>query len=103
MSITTDIKGNSGRVLLSDLFDFRIREEFKAAYTPFLGNPILQEIVVDLKHVDYIDSTALGMLLILKDAAATSGKKISVFNATKAPLHVLKSAKFDQLLSIGND
>ena len=41
-----------------------------------LGSPGTTEVAVDLGNVAYLDSSALGMLLMLRDKAKTSGKTV---------------------------
>lgn len=105
MSVETKINGanQAGRLHLIGTFDFRMRDEFKDAYTPLLEDNALQHIEVDMQQVDYIDSTALGMLLILKDAAEAYEKDISIFNAQGATAHVLRSSKFGQIIDMRKD
>lgn len=84
--------------MISGLFDFRVREEFKDAYTKLAANPEVHEVAVDLSETDYLDSTALGMLLNLNNHSLASSKSVAIINATGVSLKVLQVAKFDQVL-----
>jgi len=57
-------------------------------------------IVVDLSDVSYIDSAALGMLLLARHRAEQLGKTISVQGAGGTVLQVLQIANFDKLFAI---
>ncbi|MFT3694106.1 MAG: STAS domain-containing protein [Kofleriaceae bacterium] len=78
---------------ISGRFDFRCVKDFQAA----LGQ-VSPGWVVDLEAVDYIDSAALGMLLLLRDHA--KGTRVVVRNLKGQPREVLMMAKFDRMFAI---
>lgn len=55
---------------------------------------------VDLAGVPHIDSTGLGLLLMLQDAAKKAGAAVSLARATEGPRHAFQLASFDQLFTI---
>ncbi len=78
---------------ISGRFDFRCVKEFQAAMA--VPSP---SWVVDLEGVDYIDSAALGMLLLLREHA--NGTRVSVRHLKGQPREVLLMAKFDRMFAI---
>ena len=57
-------------------------------------------MVIDLAGVDYLDSSALGMLLMLRDRANTARKALSLANPRGMVKQALEIARFDKLFSI---
>jgi N-methylhydantoinase A len=63
MAINVQILDHAARINMHGRFDFQVHREFKDAYTPLLDNPVVREIEVEMSKVDYLDSSALGMLM----------------------------------------
>jgi anti-anti-sigma factor len=60
----------------------------------------VREIEIDFQGVDYLDSSALGMLLMLRDKASGSGKDISLVGVKGSVRQVLEIANFSKLFKI---
>jgi anti-anti-sigma factor len=60
----------------------------------------VSQIQVDLGGVDYLDSSALGMLLMLRDKAKGAGKEVSLANARGSVKQVIEIANFGKLFTI---
>ena len=62
----TRLEQENGKAIikLSGRFDFNSHREFRGSYESALDNAQLRELVIDLSGVDYLDSSALGMLLL---------------------------------------
>jgi anti-anti-sigma factor len=56
--------------------------------------------VVDLKDTEYMDSSALGMLLLLKECSVNNASKIKIVHARPEIRAILDIASFDKLFSI---
>lgn len=54
-------------------------------------------VIIDLSDTAYIDSAALGMLLLARHRAEQRGKTITLQGATGTVLQVLQIANFDRL------
>lgn len=78
-------------------FDFRMNQEFRNAYETVA--PGVRTIVVDLSRVDSIDSSALGMLLMMRDKAG-GGRTIRLVGARATVKRILEIAKFDALFVV---
>ncbi|MGE5465806.1 MAG: STAS domain-containing protein, partial [Ignavibacteria bacterium] len=57
-------------------------------------------ILVDFANTDYLDSAALGMLLILRDRARRYGRSVVLASASGAVRDVLNIANFSKLFDI---
>jgi anti-anti-sigma factor len=98
----TNVLSADGRsvIRLSGRFDFNAHREFREAVDQVLKSEGLREIQVDFGAVDYLDSSALGMLLMLRDKARGAGKNVSLANCRGAVKQVIEIANFGKLFSI---
>ena len=94
------VEGGKGIVSLSGRFDFNRHREFRGACDPLLENQDVDVLQVDLGQVDYMDSSALGMLLMLRDKALAGKKTVELVNVRGAVRQVLEIANFGKLFPI---
>jgi len=82
-------------IQLSGRFDFRLVKDFQdlLAREP-------KTWVVDLSQVDYVDSSALGMLLLLRDRVRGDPQRILLRGLQGQPRAVLTMAKFDRMFKM---
>ncbi|MBV1870634.1 MAG: STAS domain-containing protein, partial [Gammaproteobacteria bacterium] len=73
-------------------------QEFRDAYEKSMEP--LQQYIVDLKDTTYLDSSALGMLLLLRDHAGGDTASIDIVNCNSDVKKVLTISNFEQLFSI---
>ncbi|WP_223517063.1 STAS domain-containing protein [Pseudomonas sp. GL-B-19] len=85
--LTISIKGR---------FDFTKHREFRESYE----DKALSAVVVDLKEATYLDSSALGMLLLLRDHAGGDDSDIRVVNCSSDVRKILAISNFDKLFGI---
>jgi len=97
MSVHTCRSGDGLQLTISidGRFDFTVHEDFRLAYenapAPATG------YVVDLAHAEYVDSSALGMLLLLREHAGRTTTRVSIRNARPHVERVLTVANFHKL------
>ncbi|MCW9014748.1 MAG: STAS domain-containing protein [Gammaproteobacteria bacterium] len=100
MSISVDVSGDKKQVRLkiSGRFDFSLHNEFRKAYKDIgiTGG----EYIVDLGTTEYLDSSALGMLLLLKEHAESESSKVRIINSSGEILEILHIASFDKLFTL---
>jgi len=84
---------------MSGRFDFKVHRDFKEAYVHLLDNASVNEIEIDMGMVDYIDSSALGMLLLLHERATAHHKSVSLMNASGAVSQLLEVANFSKVFN----
>ena len=92
-------KGDEVTVAVSGRFDYRIYDSFKASFQGIDENR--KTVNVDLSETDYMDSTALGMLLMMREHVGRA-VKICLVNPPPDVMRVLTIANFDKLFSIRN-
>lgn len=79
-------------------FDFSTHQAFRDAYEHC--DPSVNRYVVDLSDTTYLDSSALGMLLLLRDHAGGDNARVSVENCNSDVRRILAISNFEQLFSI---
>ena len=100
MSINVQISDHMARIVMSGRFDFGAHRNFKDAYMTLLGNAAVRGIEIEMSKVDYLDSAALGMLLLLHERAKDANKPVSLLNATGIALQVMEVANFSKIFTI---
>lgn len=91
---------NTATIFLSGHFSFGAHREFKAAYQSRLNDSKIGNIVVDLAEVEYLDSSALGMLLVLRDHVQAANKSLSLARPSSIAARTFDIASFDTMFTI---
>jgi len=79
-------------------FDFSSRDEFEAAYNDF---PVVgKHFVVDFGCTTYMDSSAMGLLLQLREYAAKRSGEVVLANGNEKIRTILLTANFQRLFEI---
>lgn len=98
MSVITEVSADGQKLTISikGRFDFAKHLEFRHAYEDKQPSAV----VVDLKEATYLDSSALGMLLLLRDHAGGDRSDIRVVNSSSDVKKILAISNFDKLFQI---
>lgn len=80
--------------------DFTQREEFSAMTEHFLERVSGTEVHINCANLDYLDSSGLGMLLILRDRAQQLGCSVALLNCSAAIRDVLNTVQFGRLFRL---
>jgi anti-anti-sigma factor len=94
--VRTSSFGSCLTIHVEGRFDFNCHQQFRRAYEGSGISPT--EYVVDLRGTEYIDSAALGMLLVLRESAGSATVRIT--NSRPAVRKILQIANFNTLFSI---
>ena len=100
MRINITVSGDTAMIDMNGRFDFNAQRDFRDAYDPQLKNAAVANIHVNLAGVDYLDSSALGMLLMLRERAASSGKDLKLCKPNASVAQILEIANFSKLFTI---
>jgi anti-anti-sigma factor len=95
---TLDASTKTLTIKVSGRFDFGIHQDFRQATEQASNN--VKTIIVEMGGVDYLDSSALGMLLVLRDKVGESKSAVRIRNARPEVLKILEIANFDKLFSL---
>lgn len=96
MSVTTQLEADKLTIQISGRFDFSVHNEFRQASKQAESN--VKRIVIDLSNTDYLDSSALGMLLVLRDKV--DGNAIKIIGARPDVKKILEIANFNKLFTV---
>lgn len=88
---------NSAVITIKGHFNFDMNADFKRAMDSATGSKC--KIVVDMSMVDEIDSSALGMLLLLREQCGKSDR-IKIVKCRPDICDVLKMANFQTMFDI---
>lgn len=97
MGINQTVRDTIATIRLQGRFDFSVHREFREAVKAAIATPAVREIEIDLSGVDYIDSSALGMLLLSRENAQAERKAIVLARPAPAVRQVLDVANFQKL------
>jgi anti-anti-sigma factor len=100
MTITTAFAGDGRELVIAvdGRFDFSVHQEFRRAYEEVEPEP--ERYIVDMQGATYLDSSALGMLLLLRDHAGGDGAEVAIVNSNDEVRKILTVSNFDQLFTI---
>lgn len=100
MDIRQSRNDKQATLALSGRFDFNVHREFKEVYLPLLAEGSLTQIDIDLSMVDYLDSSALGMLLMLRERANAANKQVTLSKPNQTVAQILEIANFNKIFTI---
>jgi len=101
MSVTIEVsnENNMATIKINGRFDFSLHNEFRKSYKDVsLENG---EYSIDLGDAEYLDSSALGMLLLLKEHAESQSATVRLVNFNDEIKEILSIASFDKLFALG--
>lgn len=90
-----------GKVLtieLGEMFNFSTVKDFKNAYSD--GIEKVETVVVDLNKTEYMDSSALGMLLNMQKVLQDQVNAFKIINAGPKVAKILEISRFDKKFDI---
>ena len=90
--------GSELNIGIDGRFDFSSHQDFRKAYEDASEN--LHRYVVDMNATTYLDSSALGMLLLLRDHAGGDHANIRIINCNEDVKKILTISNFEQLFEI---
>lgn len=94
------IDAGKARIKLPESFNKMAQNEFRKSYAPVLADAAVKVIEVDFSDVEYIDSSALGSLLLLRDGAQKAAQTVSIVQCRAAVMKILAMAHFHRIFDI---
>ncbi len=98
VSVTSSDDGKTVSLKIDGRFDFSLHNEFRKAYKDLVIAD--GEYIIDLSGTEYLDSSALGMLLLLKEHAESNTSTVRLINYNDEIKEILTIASFDKLFSL---
>jgi len=90
--------GSQLTIKIGGRFDFSAHQTFRQAYES--AAPGVTHFVIDMADATYLDSSALGMLLLLRDHAGGDSAAIRIINCNPDVHKILTISNFGQLFEI---
>jgi anti-anti-sigma factor len=87
-------------IQIPERFDFGYHKEFTEEYQRLLADSRVTEIKLDFSRVGYLDSSALGMMVLLQKKAKRQNVSIGIRGPNESTKEILQIANFDQLFDI---
>jgi anti-anti-sigma factor len=100
LAITLETSDGTGTLNLSGSFSYRGRSAFESKYVKLLDDPATEKIIVNLAEVAQIDSSALGMLLTLRNYASTNNKILYLSNPSNVVRNIFEIACFQKIFTV---
>lgn len=100
MTISRQISEDNNELIINveGRFDFSAHQDFRSAYEDLDTPP--ERYAVDMSNTTYLDSSALGMLLLLRDHAGGDSASIRITNCNDDVRKILVISNFGRLFSI---
>ncbi|MGI1670514.1 MAG: STAS domain-containing protein [Neptuniibacter sp.] len=96
-TVVTD-DGKTVSIIVSSQFDYSLHQSFRDAYRNVDKAGVTFK--VDLSKSTYMDSSALGMILLLKEHADKLGGRVIISRPNESVLKILSIANFDKFVTI---
>lgn len=100
MAIASQLSDDGAELIIrvTGRFDFSAHQEFRDAYESLGDRP--GRYRVDMRETSYLDSSALGMLLLLRDHAGGDSAEVEIVNCNADVRKILTISNFEQLFVI---
>ncbi|MEJ2416698.1 MAG: STAS domain-containing protein [Exilibacterium sp.] len=100
MAISSNVSSDGSELTISieGRFDFSAHQDFRGCYEDLERKP--KSYLVDMNETTYLDSSALGMLLLLRDHAGGDAAQIKIVNCSPDVKKILTISNFEQLFTI---
>jgi HptB-dependent secretion and biofilm anti anti-sigma factor len=98
MNIVSNQENNQITLTLSGRFDFNVHRDFRSSYEEALKISGIKKIILNMANVDYLDSSALGMLLLLNERARTNGAEVNISLCSDGVKKILEIANFSKII-----
>jgi anti-anti-sigma factor len=102
MKLTTSYFGDRAVIAIEGDFEFHGVKEFRDASDAVFLHPNLARVEIDLGRATYIDSSALGILLVTRESAKKKGTALALTHVTGRVRTVLEMARFNKLFEMNS-
>lgn len=98
LSKSLSADGSSFTIQIKGKFDFNLVQEFRTAYSEVGDNK--PKVIIDLRETEYMDSSALGMLLNMQKNLGDKVNGIRIANCRPQIKKILQISRFDKKFQI---
>ncbi len=94
LSAQLSLDGSELRIVIDGRFDYNVHTDFKDSYRNL--SPEIR-YVIELSQATYIDSSALGMLLLLREYAGENDADIRLLNCSPDLRKIFSVSNMDKI------
>lgn len=100
MAVSNQLSSDKKQLFISidERFDFSLHQQFRESYTNVTQQGLTY--ILDLSSTEYMDSSALGMILLLKDHVQLYAGKLIISKPNETVRQILEIAQFQRLMTI---
>lgn len=100
MAVTNRLSVENKQLMITidERFDFSLHQQFRESYTEVTEQGLTY--ILDLSSTEYMDSSALGMILLLKDHVQLYGGNLIISKPSDTVRKILEIAQFQRLMTI---
>ena len=101
MPVTSEISANGDviTIRISGRFDFALQNEFRDCYYNTKKDSGTK-FIIDMGNTNYMDSSALGMLLMMREYLGGNSADITITNCSADIKNILTVANFQSLFNM---
>ncbi len=100
IQINTSNVGDKAIIMLAGRFDFNDHRAFKMTYEPILQQAGVKTLEINLAGIEYLDSSALGMMMLMRERSQVAGKSVVLSKPSETVSQILEIANFSKLFTI---
>ncbi|MBL1274718.1 MAG: STAS domain-containing protein [Ectothiorhodospiraceae bacterium] len=89
--------GNELKMAIAGRFDFNIHSDFRNSYRKL---PSTTQFIIDLSQATFMDSSAMGMLLLLREHAGDTMANIRLLNCNTEVRKILSISNLDKMFIV---
>ncbi len=87
-------------IFLKGRFSFQARRELNSIFQNLLNHSAVNSIAINLSEVEYMDSSALGMLLELRNQAIDANRRLILSSPSDVAMQIFDVACFAKIFTI---
>lgn len=100
MEFSKFVEGGTCNISLKGKFSFSDHSEFKNILSAVNSEPAVRQVNLNLKDLEYVDSAALGMMLLLKEGADKNSKKLVLLEVNGQVKKMFEVSRFYEIFDI---
>lgn len=100
MTVNSKLSGDGKQfvIAIDERFDFSLHQQFRDCYNSLTTTDLTY--ILDLSKTEYMDSSALGMILLLKDHVQIYAGQLIISRPSDTVRKILEIAQFQRLMTI---
>jgi len=97
MELSVEKHDGKNFIKLGDHFEFNDHQAFRDSYKDLKTG---ESVIIDFRHLSYMDSSGLGMLMAMRKSLGGNGSHIQFINCNEFVLKIFYMVNFEKLFVI---